>query len=75
MIGLLPEVQYMRIWRGNEGAARLPYPARCPSSHVWGPQMKPVLWFALTIAVAFWAMDKLAFDGEYSTKIWQQGNS
>jgi len=37
--------------------------------------MKPVLWFAIAALVGLWAVDKLAFDGEYSTKVWKQGNS
>jgi hypothetical protein len=37
--------------------------------------MKPVFWFAIAVAVAFWAVDKLAFDGEYSTTIWKQASA
>jgi len=37
--------------------------------------MKSLIWFAITAGTAFWAADKFAFDGEYSAKIWKQGNS
>ena len=37
--------------------------------------MKSVLQFAIVVLVGFWAVDQFAFDGEYSSKIWKQGNS
>ena len=36
--------------------------------------MKSILVFAMTIFAGFWAADQFCFDGEYSTKIWKQGN-
>ena len=33
-----------------------------------------VLVFAVTIITAFWGADHFCFDGEYSAKIWKQGN-
>ena len=30
--------------------------------------------FVITLMAGFWAADRLAFDGEYSAKIWKQGN-
>jgi hypothetical protein len=36
--------------------------------------MKTVLVFVITIIIGFWAADKFCFDGEYSAKIWKQGN-
>ncbi|HUI21577.1 MAG TPA: hypothetical protein VLZ74_11115 [Methylocella sp.] len=37
--------------------------------------MKPIVLFVVTAMVAFWAADLFAFDGVYSAKIWNQGNS
>jgi hypothetical protein len=37
--------------------------------------MKPVALFAIAVVVSFWALDNIAFDGVYTTKIWRQGNA
>jgi hypothetical protein len=34
-----------------------------------------LLVFVPLLAMAFWTVDKLDFDGEYTAKIWKQSNS
>ena len=37
--------------------------------------MNAVFGFVITLLVALWAVDKLAFDSVYTTNIWKQANA
>jgi len=42
---------------------------------IFRPKMKTLICFVITAMAAFWAADLFAFDGKYSNRFWNQGNS
>jgi len=49
--------------------------AASPSAFKKALKMNAVFGFVITLLVALWAVDKLAFDSVYTTNIWKQANA